>query len=107
MIEVIRLIYRASDGAFMIIPSEGSTDIRFEKDLSSANKTKFNTLKTYCESLLEEGYDLDGIVCDSEVLNAEYKEGDTKVKTALELTESGDIDKLTSVLVFCKTLINE
>ena len=89
----------------MIVPLEGNTEIRFEGNLSVENKATFNTLKTYCESLIEDGYLLSGIACDSELLNAECVEGDTHVKTLAELTESGDISKLTNVIDFCNAII--
>ena len=89
----------------MIVPLEGNTEIRFEGNLSVENKATFNTLKTYRESLIEDGYLLSGIVCDGEVLNVECAEGNTIVKTAEELTESGSILKLTNVIDFCNTII--
>jgi len=101
-----QIIYRAEDGALMIVPSNDERVVtRFTGDLSDAQKVAFLNLQTY---LLTQVETLSYAVYTTEnnQLDAEPVEGVT-VQIPLDSMSLEDRDTIQNVLDICSQLINE
>lgn len=101
-----QIVYRRSDTALMIVPSDESepTDIRFVNDLSETQKQAFLDLRDF---LLTQVDTLDYSVYTTDInrLDAQPFEGETK---CILVDELGANDKLIvdKVLAICLELLN-
>lgn len=101
-----QIVYRQSDTALMIVPSDSSvpTEIRFVNDLSDTQKQAFLDLRDF---LLTQVATLDYSVYTTDInrLDAQPFEGETKCIFVSELNPN---DKLIvdKVLAICLELIN-
>jgi len=101
-----QIIYRAEDGALMIVPSDNEqVATRFTGDLSDVQKVAFFNLQTY---LLTQVDTLSYAVYTTEnnQLDAEPIEGIT-VQIPLDSMSEEDRDTVQNVLDICSQLINE
>jgi hypothetical protein len=101
-----QIIYRQSDTALMIVPSDESeqTDIRFVNDLSETQKQAFLDLRDF---LLTQVYTLDYSVYTTDInrLDAQPLEGETKCILVDEL-DTNDKLIVDKVLAICLELLN-
>jgi len=101
-----QIIYRAEDGALMIVPSNDEQVVtRFTGDLSDVQKVAFLNLQAY---LLTQVKTLSYAVYTTEnnQLDAEPVEG-TTVQIPLDSMSVEDRDAIQNVLDICSQLINE
>jgi hypothetical protein len=101
-----QIVYRQSDTALMIVPSDESeqTDIRFVNDLSETQKQAFLDLRDF---LLTQVDTLDYSVYTTDInrLDAQPLEGETKCILVDEL-DTNDKLIVDKVLAICLELLN-
>lgn len=101
-----QIIYRQSDTALMIMPSDISetVEIRFVKDLSDAQKQAFLDLRDY---LLTQVETLDYSVYTTDInrLDAQPIEGETKC-ILVDNLDTNDKLIVDEVLAICSKLLN-
>ena len=101
-----QIVYRQSDTALMIVPSDESeqTDIRFVNDLNDTQKQAFLDLRDF---LLTQVDSLDYSVYTTDInrLDAQPLEGETKCILVDEL-DTNDKLIVDNVLAICLELLN-
>jgi len=102
-----QIVYRQSDTALMIVPSDENelTDIRFVNDLSDTQKEAFINLRDF---LLTQVDTLDYSVYTTDInrLDAQPLEGETKCILVDEL-DANDKLIVDKVLTICLELLNK
>lgn len=102
-----QIVYRQSDTALMIVPSDENeqTDIRFVNDLSDTQKQSFINLRDF---LLTQVDTLDYSVYTTDInrLDAQPLEGETKCILVDEL-DANDKLIVDKVLAICLELLNK
>jgi hypothetical protein len=102
-----QIVYRQSDTALMIVPSDENelTDIRFVNDLSDTQKEAFINLRDF---LLTQVDTLDYSVYTTDInrLDAQPLEGETKCILVDEL-DANDKLIVDKVLAICLELLNK
>ena len=101
-----QIVYRQSDTALMIVPSDESeqTDIRFVNDLNDTQKQAFLALRDFLLTQVET-LDYSVYTTDIDRLDAQPLEGETKCIAVSEL-DTNDKLIVDNVLAICLELIN-
>lgn len=101
-----QIVYRQSDTALMIVPSDENelTDIRFVNDLNDSQKETFLALRDFLLTQVD-SLDYSVYTTDIDRLDAQPLEGETKCIVVSEL-DTNDKLIVDNVLAICLELLN-
>jgi hypothetical protein len=101
-----QIVYRQSDTALMIVPSDENelTDIRFVNDLNDSQKEAFLALRDFLLTQVD-SLDYSVYTTDIDRLDAQPLEGETKCIVVSEL-DTNDKLIVDNVLAICLELLN-
>ena len=101
-----QIVYRQSDTALMIVPSDENelTDIRFVNDLNDSQKEAFLALRDFLLTQVD-SLDYSVYTTDIDRLDAQPLEGETKCMVVNEL-DTNDKLIVDNVLAICLELLN-
>ena len=103
---VKEVVYREEDEVIIIQANEGDPAIRFLGELPNEQQVIFNTLKSFCLSLLDNGETIKYIVCKTDTLYIQPVEG-KEVEQVINELDATNKAKVVAVATICTNIINE